>query len=220
MPLEVLQSRLEQLYDVAVPYRVSDFLVTDPVLARALSTDARDTPEALLLQQSEETLDLSLFVDQAVLDRLKDHDPGSPWPAGALQDWWVAMEGVSHFLAVVWRAMRRRSTTALELELQAEIDKFVLTAWSLGENHGTASLPSLHDALFRRSRPREELDPPLQRRYRHASELASAYCDRLPQHHSVWPPGRELLRELRRFYRYDWHTKERYIRRLAAREHG
>lgn len=216
MPLEALQSRLEQLYDLAVPYRVSDFLVTDPVLARALSADACGMPEALLLAQSEEALDVSLFVDQAVLDRLEDHDPSAPWPAGTLQDWWIAMEGVSHFLAVVWRAMRDRSTTALEMELQAEVDKFVLTAWSLGETHGTAALPSLHDALFRRSQPRADLDAPLQQRYRHASDLASSYCDRLPQHHSVWPPGRELLGELRRFYRYDWHAKERHIRRLAA----
>lgn len=215
MPLEALQSRLEELYDLAMPYRVSDFLVTDPVLARALSADARDTSEALLLQQSDEALDLSLFVDQAVLDRLAGHDPGEPWPAAALQDWWIAMEGVSHFLAVVWRAMRRRSTTALELELQAEVDKFVLTAWSLGESHGTAALPSLHDALFRRSRPRKDLDPPLQRRYRHASDLASAYCHRLPRRHSVWPPGRELLGELRRFYRFDWQAKERHIRSLS-----
>jgi len=216
MPLEALQSRLEQLYDLAVPYRVSDFLVTDPVLARALSADAGGTSEALLLKQSEEALDLSLFVDQAVLDRLAGHDPEQPWPAGTLQDWWVAMEGVSHFLAVVWRAMRRRATTALELELQAEVDKFVLTAWSLGESHGTAALPSLHDALFRRSKPRGDLEPPLQRRYRHASRLASSYCDRLPQRHSVWPPGRELLGELRRFYRLDWHAKERHIRNTAS----
>jgi hypothetical protein len=216
MPLEALQSRLEQLYDLSVPYRVSDFLITDPALARALSADTFGTAEALLLRQSREDLDLSLFVDQAVLDRLDRHEPGTPWHAGVLQDWWVAMEGVSHFLAVVWRALRRRTTTALELELQAEIDKFVLTAWSLGENHGTASLASLHDALFRRSRPHEHLDQPLQRRYRHASRLASSYCNRLPNRHSVWPPGRELLGELRRFYRYDWHAKERHIRRLAA----
>lgn len=216
MPLESLQTRLEQLYDLTVPYRVSDFLVTDPALARALSANTHDAPEALLLQQSAEGIDLSLFIDQAVLDRLEDHDPAAPWPAGALQDWWVAMEGVSHFLAVVWRALRSRATTAVELELQAEVDKFVLTAWALGETHGTAALPSLHDALFRRSRPRDDLEQPLQNRYRHASDLASSYCNRLPRQHRVWPPGGELLGELRRFYRLDWHSKERHIRRLAA----
>ena len=143
-----------------MPYRVSDFLVTDPAVARHLSANTRTTPEALLLRQSDEALDLSLFLDQALLDRLETHEPEQPWHAGALQDWWVAMEGVSHFLAVVWRALRRRTTTALELELQAEVDKFVLTAWSLGESHGNASLASLHDALFRRSRPRDDLEAP------------------------------------------------------------
>jgi hypothetical protein len=215
MPLDALQSRLEHLYDLAVPYRVTDFLVTDPAVARALSGTAQDTQEMLLLRQTPEDLDLSLFVDQTVLDRLDRHDPWAPWHAGILQDWWVAMEGVSHFLCVVWRALRERSTTAIELELQAEVDKFVLTAWSLAERHGNASLPSLHDALFRRSRPRPELDGGLQRRYRRASGLASSYCGTLRLGHRVWPPRRELLGELRRFYRYDWHTKERHIRQLA-----
>jgi hypothetical protein len=216
MLVERLQTRLEQLYDLTVPYRVGDFLVTDRALALSLSEAAQGTGEALLLRQSGEDLDLSLFIDQAVLDRLAGHDPGEPWHAGALQDWWVALEGVSHFLSVVWRALRRRSTSAIELELQAEVDKFVLTAWSLAENHGTTSVDSLHGALFRQSRPRHDLNDHLQRRYRRASGLASAYCHRLPGRHRIWPPGRELLGELRRFYRYDWHAKERHIRRLAA----
>lgn len=215
-PLEALQDRLEALYDAAVPYRVADFLVTDPAVARRLSTATEAVPEALLLRQSDEALDLSLFIDQAVLDRLQAHRPDRPWDARALQDWWVAMEGVSHFLAVVWRALRRRTTTALELELQAEVDKFLLTAWSLGESHGNASLPSLHDALFRRSGPRQGLQAPLRDRYRHASRLASSYCDQLPARHRVWPPGRELLRELRQFYRFDWRAKERHIRAQAT----
>lgn len=211
-PLEALQDRLEALYDAAVPYRVSDFLVTDPGVARRLSAATRAVPEALLLRRSGDDLDLSLFVDRDVLERLDGHRPDEPWQAGALQDWWVAMEGVSHFLAVVWRALRDRTTTALELELQAEIDKFLLTAWALGEGHGNASLPSLHDALFRRSRVREGLEASLRDRYRHASSLAASYCDRLPRRHSVWPPGRELLHELRLFFRFDWHAKQRHIR--------
>lgn len=215
-PLETLQDRLAALYDAAVPYRVSNFLVTDRDVAGRLSASARDTPEALLLRQSGEELDLSLFVDRELLERLEDHRPDAPWHAGALQDWWVAIEGVSHFLAVVWRALRSRTTTALELELQAEIDKFLLTAWFLGEAHGNASLRSLHDALFRRSRPRDGLEAPLRDRYRHASELASAYCEELPRRHTVWPPGRELLHELRQFYRLDRLAKERHIRTRAA----
>lgn len=215
-PLETIQARLEALYDAAVPYRVSDFLVTDPAVARRLSPAARAAPEALLLRQSGDALELSLFVDHGVLERLEAHRPEEPWHAGALQDWWIAMEGVSHFLAVVWRALRKRTTTALELELQAEIDKFLLTAWALGEGHGNASLPSLHNALFRRSRLREGLEEALRNRYRHASGLAATYCDKLPQRHSVWPPGRALLHELRQFFRYDWHAKERHIRASTA----
>ena len=214
MPLEAIQARLELLYDLTVPYRVTDFLVTDPVVARNLSAAAEDHQEVLLLRQTPENLDLSLFLHQEVLDRLDRRDPEAPWDAHALNDWWLALEGVSHFLCVVWRAARERTTSAMELELQAEVDKFLLTAWSLAERHGDAFLAPLHDALFRRFRLRPDLDHALRQRYLRASRLAAVYCNQLPRRHRLWPPGRELLAELRRFYRFDWQAKEHHIRRL------
>ena len=38
----------------------------------------------------------------------------------------LALEGVSHFLYLIWNASFDRSVTLLEMELQAEIDKFVM----------------------------------------------------------------------------------------------
>lgn len=214
MQLEAIQDRLQGLYDLQLPHRVSDFLVTDPALAQHLGGVHPGASEALLIRQTDDrTLDLSLFVDAAVLHRLAARAPDVPWDAAALQDWWAALEGVSHFLCVAWRAERDRSTTALELELQAEVDKFLLTAGTLGERHGAPSLRLLHDTLFGRTRLRGDLSPQLQARYRRANDLAAAYCHGLQRRHRVWPPDGDLLRELRRFYRFDGEAKERHIRR-------
>lgn len=214
--LEQIQDQLQGLYDLQLPHRVSDFLVTDAALARHLSGISGHADEALLVHQpDDQTLDLSLFVDAAVLRRLAERSPDQPWDAMALQDWWLALEGVSHFLCVVWRAERDLSTTALELELQAEIDKFLLTAWALGEHHGAPSLAPLHDTLFRRARLRGDLSPQLQDRYRRANRMAASYCQQLQRRHRVWPVDGGLLRELRRFYRFDRQGKERHIRRLT-----
>lgn len=206
---------MQDLYDLQLPHRVTDFLVTDAQLARKLGGSAGNTEETLFIRQSEDALDLSLFVDQAVLKRLAARTDADGWSADDLNDWWQALEGVSHFLCVVWRAERDRSTTALELELQAEVDKFILTACTLGEQHGSPSLAPLKHLLFRRTRLRDGLSPQLQHRYRRANHLAESYCHQLHRRHSVWPPDEALLSEIRRFYRFDGQAKEYHIRRLG-----
>jgi len=214
--LERIQAELEWLYDLQLAHRVSDFLITDTELARRLGDVNQGAEETLFVRQTEsDTVDVSLYIDADLLRRLDQRPAGEPWDAAALQDWWQALEGVSHFLCVAWRASCNRHTSVLEMELQAEVDKFLLTATALGEHHGTLPLSSLHHTLFERTELRQGLQPELRRRYRHANRLAASYCRQLQRQHRIWPIDGDLLRELRRFYRFDAATKERHIRRLA-----
>ena len=50
-------------------------------------------------------------------------------------DYWTALEGVSHFTYYAWNAARDKPVSLFELELQAEVDKFVTTGILLRE-HG------------------------------------------------------------------------------------
>lgn len=216
MRLERIQTELQWLYDLELPHRVSDFLTTDTDLARQLGNVNEGADETLFVRQSgSDTVDVSLYIDAGVLRRIEERPADAPWDAAALQDWWQALEGVSHFLCIAWRASRDRHTSALEMELQAEVDKFMLTACAVAENHGTPSLPSLYHTLFERTELRQGLKPELRHRYRRASQLAASYCQQLQQNHRIWPVDGDLLRELRRFYRFDALAKERHIRRLS-----
>ena len=47
--------------------------------------------------------------------------------ADNLEDFWTAFEGVSHFTYYAWNAQREKRVTLLEMELQAEVDKYVAT---------------------------------------------------------------------------------------------
>ncbi len=58
------------------------------------------------------------------------------------------VEGVSHFLYLAERARRELPTTQLELELQAEVDKYVLFA------HGADAPRPFHPARAARMRAR------------------------------------------------------------------
>ncbi len=77
-----------------------------------------------MVKQETDALALALFVDAAVVANLERHDPGVALHDGNFADFCLAVEGVSHFVYVALRAAGDRPVSPLELELQAEVDKF------------------------------------------------------------------------------------------------
>ncbi len=67
---------------------------------------------------------LGLFIDRDVLERLARRDPLEALDEHNLPDFCTALEGVSHFHYLVWSLARGRNVSLLELELQAEVDKY------------------------------------------------------------------------------------------------
>ena len=76
-------------------------------------------------------LALSLYLDPALLRRLAAADPLERLHGGNVADCLTALEGVSHFLYLVWNASHDRPVSLLELEMQAEVDKFIVSHWLL-----------------------------------------------------------------------------------------
>jgi hypothetical protein len=196
-----LQSLLGRIYDVEPPLDPASFLVTDASLVRDWQQDGA-TDEALFLREAEGALELSLYVDGAVLDRLARRDPFDGVGEDNLQDCCTALEGVSHLLYLAWCAARGRGVSLLELETQAEVDKFaallVLCALRRGEE-----AERLHSRLFQRVRFAEGLDRERHARYASANRLAARYCRRLVRRWLGRGPEAHagLFRELRAFYR-------------------
>ncbi|TLY60426.1 MAG: hypothetical protein E6K48_09370 [Gammaproteobacteria bacterium] len=125
MLLSRLQHLLGGIYDVRIAHDVYDFLVTDrgrlPHAARSGVAD-----EELIVAQPADGSDevvMSLYLDPALLERLRREDPLRRLHAGNLADCWTALEGVSHFLYLAWNAGHDRPVSLLELEMQAEVDK-------------------------------------------------------------------------------------------------
>lgn len=137
MRLNALQKLLERIYRVEVGLDVEDFLITAPELARQLDTsiNPRESKEKLLVSQQGDQLDLALFLDASVMARLSEDDPLVSLHSENFVDFLLAVEGVSHFLYLIWNAGVERGVTLLELEMQAEVDKFV-TATSLWKHQG------------------------------------------------------------------------------------
>ena len=214
-PVAAIQQHLQRVYEVDSGYQAVHFLVSE---RDALPVPPRDPvpEEELLLQQDDEGLALALYLSAALLERLSDDDPLDRLHEGNLADLCLAVEGVSHFLYVTWNARHDRPVTRLELELQAEVDKYVLSTLLLGRQAGGRVPGGLHGRLFHRCRLATALGHAERQRYHRANRYAARYCRYLQ--HRYLRAGRlaALVRELRRFYRLRSQAKLRYIEGLAA----
>lgn len=109
------------------------------------------------------------------------------------------IEGVSHFVYLAHRARSDRGTTQLELELQAEVDKYVLLAHGAAGFH-PARAARVRARLFERVIYLHTADTETGARYRMANDLAARFAHRLEglfTQHGRFEPMRTALR---RFY--------------------
>ncbi|MFO1469182.1 MAG: hypothetical protein U1F35_22485 [Steroidobacteraceae bacterium] len=200
-----LQRLLEHLYDLDGGPDVGDFLVTDrrALLGLQPCNDSRRLDEQLLLAQTEDGAAVSLYIDAAVLSRLERRDPESALDERNLPDFCTVLEGVSHFLYATWRLRQDHPLSLLELETQAEVDKFALTVLLLAQQREGSHPAHAFGWLFEAVRFDERLTPEQLDRYQCAHHSAARYCRFLERRfvrrgRAVMPP---MLRELRRFYR-------------------
>ena len=212
--LQHFQSLLNELYSIEQQLDVLDYLVTDNRILAAieLSSTARATEEKLLIRQGDGELAVSLYLAPELLDRLHAHDPRDGLGHRNFADFCTALEGVSHFNYVAWNASADKSVTLHELEMQAEVDKYVgALAVLAGRPNGILS-DSLYDRLFDAPKFADDLEPDELARYRSASALAAKFCHSLARRfpHGLSRPG--MLGELRAFYRLSQPDKVSHIR--------
>ena len=203
-----LQGGLEALYRVETRLEIEAFVIDE--LQRESAGVARAPREQLLIKESGDELSMALFVNAATLANLHDNDPADGLHPANFADFCLAVEGVSHFIYLALCAAAERRVSALELELQAEVDKF---ACCLLLQPGAADL---RQRLFHDVRFAEDLDPGERDRYRTANEEADRYAGTLERRFVAPDRMNDLLEELRRFYRLSLGDKLGHIARSAA----
>ena len=156
-----IQDHLEAIYGITCQARAETFVV-DTEAAVLLGSTGRSEEELLVAEgEGEGELEMALYLAPSLLARLK-HYEGAPVGNvldGDLDGYCQLAEGVSHFLYVAHTAAHGRALSLLELEVQAEVDKFavcLLHRW--GEGVG-AWAEELLERLFQRVSYRERLSP-------------------------------------------------------------
>jgi len=212
--LQPMQDLLAGIYDLPTDYQVHDFLFTE---RERLPSPAResDTDEHVLVLDHGGAASVGLFLDAQLLERLALANPTQALHAGNLADYWTALEGVSHFLCLAWNAAHDRGVSLLELELQAEIDKYVASWWLLRQQHPGRYPAELHHLLFERAYIDPRLAGDRAALYRAANQYAARFCRRLERQLSAQTSRvrSETVSELRRFYRLSRERKVNHIQR-------
>ena len=190
-----LQLGLEALYRVETRLPIDAFVVDAETRDATLGAGARAPREQLVLQQSDGELAMALFVDQTALANLEQNDPATTLDDRNFGDFCLAVEGVSHFIYLALCAAADRSVSQLELELQAEVDKYACCLLLAGRN------PALRRRLYGDVRFADDLDADERDRYQAANNGADRYAAALERRYVDKERNDALFTELRRFYR-------------------
>lgn len=212
-----IESAIKGLYRISVPFCSKDFLLEKiPAAPLAQPVSHASLKGALFIQhhpsQSEE-LNLGIYLDpsvRAALDNFPSWEKGK-WTLEQTQAFNVATEEISHFLYLTFHVLNEKPVTELEMELQAEIDKFLLTYFANRVKGEENSLfESLFEALFYNYSLSENLSDTQKQRYEEANCLARRYLHKRAEqitqtrHHPV------LFDSLRAFYRQKCPKKLEY----------
>ncbi len=208
-----LQSLLDVLYGTNSSLDVNDFLVTDAAVIKYLSPQQDSTKlyETLFVQQDDDELGLTLYLDEDLLERLRLSDPMQSLHEHNLSDFCTVLEGISHFNYMVWNAAKDKCVTVMELEMQAEVDKYFGARVLLEHQDNTALAASLLSQLFDAPAFHETLSREELVRYQDASEFAGRYCRSLESRFSSSRMLPGLVEELRAFYRWPQPAKVSHI---------
>lgn len=189
--LSLIQTHLQAIHRTAAP-DIAPFLLDEDALGQVMGASARPTDEWVLVREADDGLDLGVYISAERLAELSAVDTPQQAIDRCFGAYCAATEGVSHFLLLIERARRQEPVRLLELELQAEIDKFV-TAW-LHQRHRAQALGR---RLFRTAALRDGLSEAERWRYREAGRLAEGICRWLVGQGDVGA----VLREVRRLWR-------------------
>ena len=191
-----VQRRIESVYALEHDAPVTEFLIPETEAASYPGNGSRT-----LVTQDGESVALGVVLDETVADGLAASDPRVHLDSGNIGPFCALTEEVSHFVYLLFCARSSRSVTQLELELQGEVDKYLVALFFRGLYEEGALSERLRQMLFARYELVAGLSAESSERYHEASRLANRYCAWLESRY-LKPRSREALaRETRRFWR-------------------
>lgn len=174
MKIRDIYEMLCVLYEPRNKIEIEDYLIAaDEGEGSARIGNAVSEREALFIRECGGETELGLFIGPEIIAALERGDLLS-----RVDELACAAEGVSHILYVADRAAKGRKVSRLELELQAEVDKFIVMHLIAAERSNAIS-PDLFERQFEGHSFDSGLSADEIERYETASHFAAKYCAHL-----------------------------------------
>lgn len=199
MLASILQ-HIDRVYDLDLDVDIQDFLVTPEMCAR-LGHDEAHASVFVREHDAGDEIELGVYIGESELDELSKIDLTQAIHPQSFEILVTVIEEVSHFAYLVFSASREQQVTQLELELQAEVDKYVTATLLLAARNEGRVRANVLERLFGDFEVRRGLDSRRRDRYTAAASLASRYCSYVVEASLGRESLNTLLPELRSFYR-------------------
>lgn len=161
-------------YEPSVVVDIDSYLIDTPPRHYADRIGSRTSDrETLFIRQIGDEYELGLFIAPGILAAIDRTDP-----LERMDEFFCAVEGVSHILMLLDRIANQVATSHLELELQAEVDKFLISHLYMSKARRGASI-DLFDRQFERCTWDSNLSEDDLLRYTAASRMAAKFCSGL-----------------------------------------
>ncbi len=219
--LSAIQKIIEKIYGVETFLNVEDYVIEEP-----LSCSQRPQPRlkicspsskgCLFISQNEDDLEIAVYINRETVSNLKGRNVLQDFHRKNISDFFLATEEVSHFVYAVWSAIHRRQITILEMELQAEVDKYITAILYSGSiNKGKIPARDIKRCLFEDSILQPDLQLDEKERYKNANRLAMNYCHHLESNYLKKNDLPSMMRDIRHFYRLGQNGKISRINSIA-----
>jgi len=181
-----LQRKLESIYRLEEQPSVEEFLLKQEAGVRS----------QLILQKDSDGYSIGIQIGIEILNNIESQGLS----AVSLQDFCTAAEEISHFTYLYWTISNHRPVSLLDIELQGEIDKFVLASIYFSND-------TLFSKLFEGYSMEEGLSAEERLRYEEAHRLGKKFCFALLK-------GFQELKDLRCFYRLNSSERLSLVERM------
>jgi hypothetical protein len=220
--LETVRGLLERTYRIRSGLAgLGSFVIGDRGYVELYGTSRGELDVRSAVDSSAKTLvreiaggtAVCVYFPDALIRRLEAHPPQHGLGAENLDAFATFVEEIDHLLVVAERARHRRPVSLLELELHANVSKYLVLARFLAGSRGSLAQERrlwLRYRLFERVRFCDE-DPVVRERYRNAARWAGRMLNGLSPLRRT-----ESVEALRQFHRFGLDEKLRQISRLAA----
>lgn len=202
--IQHVELHLKRFYQLEPKLSAAQFLVGKPVrtLSPSTTVGTRSYEGALFIRQaSPQDLEIAIYIKPRLQRALRNFSRWRGlWNTEQVHAFSVLAEEVSHFHFLLFHVQSGRPVSQLELEVQGEIDKFLLAFFSQYSQSGPALFDRTYRQLFEDYSLGDSLSPEQQTRYLDANNIAKNKIRKL-RHALIRRDSEGLLPQLRKIYR-------------------